>query len=314
LLLGNGFNHFNHFNFYNHFNQVPNTKKNNLFLVSYGCAKIQPLLVNLMIVFPNAKINIGINITARRPDGYHNIETIFHPVRIVDALEALPGKELTFKASGLGIPGRTEDNLCIKAYHLIKKDYDIPPVNFCLHKHIPIGAGLGGGSADAAFFIKLVDRQFSLGLSTEKMLDYARQLGADCAFFIESKPVFAYEKGDRFEPVSVDLSKYHIALAMPPAHVSTSEAYRGVKPAQPKQSLKELIALPLEEWKNCIKNDFEESVFKNHPAIRGVKAAMYEAGAVYASMSGSGASVFGIFNEKPDLSVLEEANQVFYDI
>jgi 4-diphosphocytidyl-2-C-methyl-D-erythritol kinase len=267
-----------------------------------------------MIVFPNAKINLGINITGRRPDGYHNIETIFYPVQIFDALEALPGKELTFEASGLGIPGRTEDNLCIKAYHLIKNDYDLPTVNIHLHKHIPIGAGLGGGSADAAFFIKLIDKQFNLGLSTDQMLDYARQLGADCAFFIESKPVFAYEKGDKFEPINLDLSQYHIALVMPPAHVSTAEAYRGVKPVQPKQSLKELIGLPVEEWKNHIKNDFEESVFKNHPVIRGVKAAFYEAGAIYASMSGSGASVFGIFRDTPDLSALQTANQVFHNI
>lgn len=283
-------------------------------MVSYGCSKIQPLLINLMIVFPNAKINIGINITARRPDGYHNIETIFYPVRIFDALEALPGKELMFEASGLGIPGRTADNLCIKAYHLISQDHGLPPVNIHLHKHIPIGAGLGGGSADAAFFIKLIDRQFNLGLSTVQMLDYARQLGADCAFFIDGKPVFAYEKGDRFDAVNLDLSQYHIALVMPQAHVSTAEAYRGVKPAQPQQSLKQLITLPVEEWKNHIKNDFEETVFKNHPVIRGVKATLYEAGAVYASMSGSGASVFGIFSKAPDLSYLNQANQVFYDI
>ena len=146
------------------------------------------------------------------------------------------------------------------------------------------------------------------------MQDHARQLGADCAFFIESKPVFAYEKGDRFEPLSLDLSKYHIALVMPQAHVSTSEAYRGVKPSIPQTSLKELIMLPVGEWRNHIKNDFEESVFKNHAVIRGVKAALYEAGAHYASMSGSGASVFGIFDKTPDLSALEKANQVFYDI
>jgi len=296
------------------FTTIHDTKKNNLFLVSYGCAKIHPLLINLMIVFPNAKINIGINITARRPDGYHDIETIFYPVRIFDALEALPGRELTFNASGLGIPGRTEDNLCIKAYHLVKRDYELPPLNMHLHKHIPIGAGLGGGSADAAFLIKLMDQQFGLGLSTEQMLVYARQLGADCAFFIESKPVFAFEKGDQFETINIDLSKYHLVLVMPPAHVSTSEAYRGVKPAEVKDSLYELITEPIKNWKHFIKNDFEESVFKNHPVIRGVKAALYEAGALYASMSGSGASVFGIFTEKPDLSALEGPNQVCYNI
>ena len=283
-------------------------------MVSYGCAKIQSLLINLMIIFPSAKINIGINITSRRADGYHNIETVFYPARIFDALEALPGDKLMFNASGLGIPGRTEDNLCIKAYHLIKKDYELPPLNIHLHKHIPIGAGLGGGSADAAFFIKLINQQFDLNLSIEQMLRYARQLGADCAFFIESKPVFAFEKGDQFETIHLDLSKYCLVLVMPPAHVSTSEAYRGVRPAEVKDSLYELITEPVKDWKHFIKNDFEESVFKNHPVIRGVKAALYEAGALYASMSGSGASVFGIFNKQPNLTHLEKSNQVFYNI
>jgi len=283
-------------------------------LVSYGCAKIHPLLINLMIVFPNAKINIGINITSRRTDGYHNIETIFYPVRIFDALEALPANKLTFESSGIDIPGRIEDNLCIKGYQLISKDHKLPPLNIHLHKNIPIGAGLGGGSADAGFFIKLLNDQFNLKLTTEQMMDYARVLGADCAFFIENKPLFAFEKGDQFESINLDLSKYHLVLVMPPAHVSTSEAYRGVKPAEVKHSLYDLISEPIQEWKHLIKNDFEESVFKNHAIIRGVKAALYEAGAIYASMSGSGASVFGIFNEKPDLSALEGANQVFYYI
>lgn len=281
-------------------------------MVSYGCAKIHPLLINLMIVFPNAKINIGINITSRRPDGYHNIETIFYPLPIYDALEAIPAHKLTFGSSGLEIPGETADNLCIKGYQLMKKEHDLPPLNIHLHKHIPIGAGLGGGSADAAFFIKLVNNLFSLRLTTDHMLHYARQLGADCAFFMENKPLFAFEKGDQLEPISLDLSKYKIVLVMPPVHVSTGEAYRGVKPAPVKQSLYELIAEPIAQWKYIIKNDFEESVFKNHPVIRGVKAALYDAGAIYASMSGSGASVFGIFEQTPDLSELEKTNQVFY--
>ncbi|MBS1501575.1 MAG: 4-(cytidine 5'-diphospho)-2-C-methyl-D-erythritol kinase [Bacteroidetes bacterium] len=267
-----------------------------------------------MIVFPNAKINIGINIVSRRPDGYHNIETVFYPIRIFDALEALPGSELTFHSSGLGIPGRVEDNLCLKGYHLIGKDHALPPLNIFLHKHIPIGAGLGGGSSDAAFFIKLINDLFGLKLSTKQMQAYARELGADCAFFIEGKPVFAFEKGDRFQPIDLDLSQYHIVIVMPQAHVSTSEAYRGVKPAQPKHPLNELIKLPAGEWKDHIRNDFEETVFKNHPVIRGVKAALYEAGALYASMSGSGASVFGIFTSKPDLSSLEKTNHVFYAV
>jgi 4-diphosphocytidyl-2-C-methyl-D-erythritol kinase len=314
VAVGEEVNLYNFFNFYNLCNSVQNTNKNNLLLVSYGCAKIHPLLINPMIVFPNAKINIGINIVSRRQDGYHNIETVFYPVRIYDVLEALPRSELTFHASGLGIPGSADENLCIRGYHLIAKDHQLPPLDIHLHKHIPIGAGLGGGSADAAFFIRLINEQLGLGLDTGQMQAYARQLGADCAFFIENKPVFAFEKGDRFEPIDLDLSKYHIALVMPQAHVSTSEAYRGVKPTQPEHSLKELIALPVSEWKEHIRNDFEETIFKNHPIIRGVKAALYEAGALYASMSGSGASVFGIFSEKPDLSSLQKKNQVFYDI
>ncbi len=267
-----------------------------------------------MIIFPNAKINIGLNITERRPDGYHNLETIFYPVKINDALEVIEADKLSFESSGLDIPGRVEDNLCVKGYHLLKKDFDIPPVKIHLHKHIPIGAGLGGGSADAAFFIRLMNEKFELGLTTVQQLNYARQLGADCAFFIENKPVFAFEKGDEFEPVKLDLSNYQIVLVMPDVHVSTSEAYSGVKPVMVKQSLIELIDEPIAQWKNFIKNDFEANIFKNHVEIRGMKAALYEAGAIYASMSGSGASVFGIFSKMPDLGELETENQVFYGI
>ncbi|MEO6521621.1 MAG: 4-(cytidine 5'-diphospho)-2-C-methyl-D-erythritol kinase [Mucilaginibacter sp.] len=267
-----------------------------------------------MINFPIAKINIGLNITARRPDGYHNLETVFYPIKINDVLEVIKSDQLTFEASGLGIPGRVEDNLCIKAYHLIKQDHDIPPVSIHLHKHIPIGAGLGGGSADAGYFIRLINQTFDLNLSIEAMSDYARRLGADCAFFIESKPVFAFDKGDQFESIELDLSKYHIALVMPPTHVSTSEAYRGVKPAPVTRSLKDLIQLPVADWKHHIKNDFEDHIFKAHPEIRGVKATLYQTGALYASMSGSGASVFGIFDKKPDLEFLEEDTEVFYGV
>jgi len=265
-----------------------------------------------MLIFPNAKINIGLNVLNRRDDGYHNLETIFYPVNIKDALEIVVADELSFESSGLEIPGRVEDNLCIKGYHLLKKDFDLPPVKIHLHKHIPIGAGLGGGSADAAFFIRLINQNFNLGMTDEQMIGYARKLGADCAFFIKNKPVFAFEIGDEFEPVRLDLSKYQVVLVMPSVHVSTAEAYRGVKPAQVKDSLMDLIYEPIADWEKYIKNDFEASVFKNHPEIRGVKAALYEAGALYASMSGSGASVFGIFETMPDLSGLEDGNEIFY--
>jgi len=268
-----------------------------------------------MIVFPNAKINIGLNITARRPDGYHDLETVFYPVKIKDALEVIEAAELSFESSGLEIPGDDNDNLCIKGYHLLKRDFEkLPPVKIHLHKNIPIGAGLGGGSADAAFFIKLMNEKFALGLSVDEMMDYARVLGADCAFFIENKPVFAFEKGDEFEPIKLDLSAYEIVLVMPDAHVSTADAYRGVKPAPVKESLYELIKTPIDDWKRHIKNDFEGHIFRDNPVIRGVKAELYEHGALYASMSGSGASVFGIFETTPDLKNLEQTCQVFYNV
>lgn len=265
-----------------------------------------------MIIFPNAKINIGLNVLNRRPDGYHNLETIFYPITIKDALEIVIADKLSFQSTGLQIPGSIDDNLCIKAYGLIRKDFELPPVKIHLHKHIPVGAGLGGGSADAAFFIKLLNQTFDLGLTDDRMIGYAKQLGADCAFFIQNKPIFAFEKGDEFESIKLDLSKYKIITVMPPIQISTSEAFNGIRPQQPKDSLLELIYLPVPEWKNHIKNDFETAIFKDHIMIRWVKAALYEAGALYASMSGSGASVFGIFDKTPDLSELGKNNQVFY--
>jgi len=267
-----------------------------------------------MIVFPNAKINIGLNIINRRTDGYHNLETIFYPVQIKDALEVIESDSLTFESSGIEIPGHANENLCLKAWHLLSDDFDIPQVGIHLHKGIPIGAGLGGGSADAAFFIKLMNEKFELGLTTEQMEDYARRLGADCAFFIRNNPVFAFGKGDEFEQLNFSLDGYFIVLVMPPVHVSTGEAYRGVRPAKPEKSLKELISLPVSDWKYHVKNDFETSIFKNHPSIRGVKSALYEAGALYSSMSGSGASVYGIFKGEVKLDDLEKGNEVFYNV
>ncbi|PWG79762.1 4-(cytidine 5'-diphospho)-2-C-methyl-D-erythritol kinase [Pararcticibacter amylolyticus] len=267
-----------------------------------------------MVTFPNAKINIGLNIINRRSDGYHNLETVFYPVNIKDGLEVAEAGELSFSTSGIEIPGFANENLCLRAYERLKKDFGIPPVQIHLHKQIPIGAGLGGGSSDAAFFIRLLNDKFALNLSTEMMEDYARELGADCAFFIKNQPVFAFGKGDEFEDITLSLKDYFIVLIMPPVHVSTGEAYRGVKPSQPRTSLKDLIKSPIEEWNPVIKNDFEESVFKNHPSIRGVKAALYESGALYASMSGSGASVYGIFKDSVDLSGLEKDNKVFYNV
>ena len=267
-----------------------------------------------MIVFPNAKINLGLNIIAKRDDGYHNLETIFYPIKIYDALEAIKSEQLTFSSSGMAIPGDQNQNLCIKAYELLIQDFNLPPLQIHLHKNIPVGAGLGGGSADAAFSIKLINRMFDLCLNDQQMEKYTKQLGADCAFFIGNKPVFATGKGDEFEDLKLDLSNYYLVLVMPPVQVSTAEAYAGVKPNASIIDLREAINNPITLWKDLIANDFEKSVSEKYPQIKAIKEALYQQGALYAAMSGSGASVFGIFSKKPDLFALEQTNQVFYNI
>lgn len=253
-----------------------------------------------MITFPNAKINLGLNIVEKRPDGYHNLETIFYPINLQDALEVTRrennDKEYTLHISGAPLEGEPEDNLVVKAYKLLKKDYPgLLPVDIHMYKHIPAGAGLGGGSSDAACMIKLLNDKFSLGLSTERMEEYAVKLGADCAFFIRNKPVFATGIGNLFEPVELSLKGYHIILIKPDIFVSTRNAFAEIKPVRPAVSLKEIVKQPMETWKNSMKNDFEDSVFKKFPEIAAIKDELYDLGAVYAAMSGSGSSVYGIF-------------------
>lgn len=253
-----------------------------------------------MITFPNAKINLGLNIVEKRPDGYHNLETIFYPINLQDALEVTRrennDKEYTLHISGSPLEGEPEDNLVVKAYKLLKKDYPgLLPVDIHMYKHIPAGAGLGGGSSDAACMIKLLNDKFSLGLSTERMEEYAVKLGADCAFFIRNKPVFATGIGNLFEPVELSLKGYHIILIKPDIFVSTRDAFAEIKPVRPAVSLKEIVKQPMETWKNSMKNDFEDSVFKKFPEIVAIKDELYDLGAVYAAMSGSGSSVYGIF-------------------
>lgn len=264
-----------------------------------------------MILFPNAKINIGLNVLSRRSDGYHNLETVFYPIPLHDSIEVVEAEQMSFQSSGIEIPGHANENLCLMAYDLLLKDFQLPALSIHLHKQIPIGAGLGGGSSDAAFFVKLLNEKFSLGLSVTQMEDYVRKLGADCAFFISNEPVFASGKGDQFTAIDLDLSAYKIVLVMPPVHVSTGEAYRGVKPHTPEVSLLDLIKLPVSEWKGKIKNDFENSIFKTHAVIRGVKASLYEKGALYAAMSGSGSAVYGIFDSQPDLSTFGDEFKVY---
>jgi len=258
-----------------------------------------------MINFPNAKINIGLNIIKKRIDGFHDIESVFYPVQLCDALEIIENKNSTdkvlFASSGFSIPGHPDENLCVKAYHLIAKDYPLPSIKIHLHKHIPIGAGLGGGSSDAAFFIKLLNEKFELGLAWGEMHHYAKQLGSDCSFFISNKPSFVKGKGDEYESINLELSGYYIALIYPNIHVNTAMAYSGVTPKKPLRDLEnDILNLPIEEWKNDIKNDFEVSVFLKYPEIKKIKEQLYNEGAVYSSMSGSGSAVYGIFKTAAD--------------
>ncbi|OFY99739.1 MAG: 4-(cytidine 5'-diphospho)-2-C-methyl-D-erythritol kinase [Bacteroidetes bacterium RIFCSPLOWO2_12_FULL_31_6] len=256
-----------------------------------------------MLCFPNAKINIGLNIIEKRADCFHNLETVFYPIKLQDTLEIIKlsqNKETVFNSYGTPIPGNGS-NLCIKAYELLKQDFNLCSVDIGLLKNIPIGAGLGGGSSDAAFTLKLLNELFELKLSIELLEKYARLLGSDCAFFIQNKAVFAFGKGEQFEEITLSLSNYFIVLVNPVIHIGTAEAYANTKPIKPKVSLKELILLPITEWKNNIKNDFEDSIFPNYPAIAEIKNKLYEMGALYSSMSGSGSSVYGIFSSIPEL-------------
>ena len=263
-----------------------------------------------MITYPNAKINLGLNIVEKRPDGYHNLETVFYPINLQDALEVndLEGEgEYTLKISGTPIEGELDNNLVVKAYRLLKKDFpNMGSINIHMYKHIPTGAGLGGGSADAAFILKLLNEKFKLNLSTEKLEEYAAILGADCAFFIQNKPVFASGIGNIFEEINLSLKGYYLVLVKPDIFVSTKDAFANIIPMKPNHSLKEIIRMPVETWRATMKNDFEDSVFKKFPEIAAIKDKLYDMGAIYASMSGSGSSVFGIFREQ-----VEHVDEVF---
>lgn len=261
-----------------------------------------------MLTFPNAKINLGLNITEKRPDGYHNLETVFYPIPLEDALEitelqGAPGEKFRLHQAGLEIAGEADNNLVVKAYKLLDEQFHLPPTDIHLFKHIPSGAGLGGGSADAAFMLKLLNEQFGLALTDDALEEYAARLGADCAFFIKNRPVYAEGIGNLFSPITLSLKGYRLWLVKPDIFVSTRDAFARIKPRRPQASLREIIKLPVEEWKACMVNDFEESVFPQFPAIGEIKEEMYRQGAVYASMSGSGSSVYGLF--KADAEVPE---------
>lgn len=251
-----------------------------------------------MIFFPNAKINLGLNITSRRPDGYHNLTTVFYPVGWTDVLEIVPaqGAETTLSVSGRVVACPVESNLVMKAYRILADEYDLPPVDMYLHKNIPDGAGLGGGSSDASFTLKGLNDMFSLGLTDAHLAELARCLGADCPFFIYNRPLSATGIGEIFEPVDQCLADYDILVVKPPVSVPTREAFKWVVPHVPAEEPCRTVSLvPPVEWQGRLVNDFEKSVAKEHPEISGLVCDMLSSGAVYASMSGSGAAVYGLW-------------------
>lgn len=254
-----------------------------------------------MVSFPHCKINLGLHVVAKRTDGFHDIETCFYPVPRTDMLEVIRSSEFSAHYSGIAVPGRAEDNLCIRAYQLLKKDFDLSPVKIHLHKIIPMGAGLGGGSADAAFTLRALNLLFDLNLGAERLRNYAAQLGSDCAFFLEDKPKIGTGRGEILSRVLLDLAGWFLVLIKPDVHVSTAEAYAGIAPAKPEISTQDTLQLPVKQWKDKLVNDFEKTIFKKHPQIQSVKEKLYSRGATYASMSGSGASVFGLFEKPVDL-------------
>lgn len=259
-----------------------------------------------MILYPNAKINLGLNVVEKRPDGYHNLETVFYPIPLQDALEvqplrsSTPDEEYQLKVSGTILDGTPDDNLIVKAYRLLRDEYKLPPVSMYLYKHIPTGAGLGGGSADAAYTLRALREMFHLDITDERLEEYAARLGADCAFFIKNTPVFATGIGNIFTPLSLSLKGKVLVLVKPDVFVSTKDAYALVTPSRPERTLTQLLAEPIETWKDTVVNDFEKSVFAKYPEIACIKDRLYDLGAVYASMSGSGSSVYGIFDAPVD--------------
>ena len=263
-----------------------------------------------MLTFPNAKINLGLNIVEKRSDGFHNIESVFYPIGWCDALEIIKTTNFSFSNTGLPIPGNLKNNLIIKAFDLLgelitlqneksaKIKNNKSQIAIHLHKVLPMGAGIGGGSSDGAFALKMLNEIFELELNTKQLQDFASQLGSDCPFFIENSPKFCFEKGDKFEDIELSLKGKNMLLINPQIHISTVEAYSGVSPKKPEISILEIIKSPIIEWKGILKNDFEIKIIENHPKIGQIKSLLYDLGASYASMTGSGSTVFGIFNQE----------------
>ena len=250
-----------------------------------------------MIFFPNCKINLGLHILRKKEDGFHDLETVFYPIPLVDALEIVQEEKkeqpASLTLSGLAVDATPQENICVKAYHLLKKDFNLPPIKIHLHKHIPIGAGLGGGSADGAFTLLILKKKFNLDISEEQLINYALKLGSDCPFFIKNKVCYATGRGEVLQEINLDLSSYKIVLINPGIHINTGWAFSQIQPTENRISLLEIIKQPMEQWKENLVNDFEKTIFKKHPSIREIKEQLYANGAMYASMSGSGSSVYG---------------------
>ena len=261
-----------------------------------------------MITFPVAKINLGLNVVEKRADGYHNLQTVFYPVPIMDALEIVPMSDgfpsdvdCDLKVTNITIEGDEQRNLVVRAYQLLKADYpELPRVHAHLWKGIPTQAGMGGGSSDCGYMIRLLNETFDMGLSSEQMQQYAARLGADCAFFIESRACYAEGIGERLEPIDLDLSGWHIGVVRPDIPVPTKEAFSRIHPHYPALNCRDVVKQPVETWRDRLTNDFEESVFALHPEIGAVKEQLYKMGATYAAMSGSGSALFGLFKDEPD--------------
>ena len=249
-----------------------------------------------MIVYPNAKINLGLNVIEERVDGYHEVSSVVYPVKsLFDILEVITGDVFLFSSSGICIPG--ENNICVKAYDLLKEDFGIAPVKIHLHKQIPIGAGLGGGSADGAFTLIILNKLFDLRLSNNQLQEYALQLGADCPFFIENTPKYVSGIGEKMSPIDLDLSEFELKFIFPSFHISTIDAYAAIISKPPLTDLLSLISQPIEKWKGKVKNDFEFSAFMKYPELRIMKEKLYKDGAIYSSMTGSGSVIYGLFKK-----------------
>lgn len=251
-----------------------------------------------MIIYPNAKINLGLHITGKREDGYHNIDSVFYPVEWKDILEIIPSEEKSvFSFSGIPVPGNADENLCVKAYHLLNQEYQLPEIKLHLHKIIPMGAGLGGGSSDGAHALKMLNEVFKLNISNEKLILLAGKLGSDCMFFIRNKPAYVTGRGEALEEIDLDLSKYKIVIVHSGLHISTTDAYSKMEFSSQKRTTRDIVMNEsIENWKNILVNDFEKIAFEKYPEIKTIKEKMYETGAIYSSMTGSGSAVYGIFD------------------